>query len=77
MSEEMERLPMSEEGFEGVLKEIVESYAEPIYTDDGDTNANVKSVNTFYDNGLLTRNKGLVVRLNDGSEFQITIVKSR
>ena len=36
-----------------------------------------KSVNTFENEGILTHNKGLVVRLNNGSEFQITIVKSR
>lgn len=26
--------------------------------------------------GMLTRNNGLVVRLLDGSEFQVTVVKS-
>lgn len=38
---------------------------------------NVKSVSTFDEAGVLTRNKGLVVRMGDGSEFQITIVQSR
>lgn len=33
-------------------------------------------VNTFEDEGLLTRNKGLVVHLSNGDEFQITVVKS-
>jgi hypothetical protein len=32
---------------------------------------------TFEEAGLLTRNKGLVLRTPDGDEFQITIVKSR
>jgi hypothetical protein len=27
--------------------------------------------------GVLTRNAGVVVRLRDGSEFQITVVRSR
>ncbi len=27
--------------------------------------------------GMLTRNAGLVVRMDDGSEYQITIVRSR
>ena len=31
---------------------------------------------TYEDAGVMTYNKGLVVTLPDGSEFQITIVKS-
>ncbi len=34
-------------------------------------------VRSFEEVGVLTRNAGLVVRLPDGSEFQITIVRSR
>lgn len=34
-------------------------------------------VSSFEEAGILTRNAGLVVRLPDGSEFQITIVRSR
>lgn len=37
----------------------------------------VRSVMTYEEAGMLTRNHGLVVRLSDGSEFQITIVQSR
>lgn len=37
----------------------------------------IDSVYTFEDAGLLTRNKGLVIKTDDGSAFQITIVKSR
>jgi hypothetical protein len=36
-------------------------------------NARVK---TFEDAGLLTRDRGIVLSLEDGSEFQITIVQS-
>ncbi|MHB1041300.1 MAG: hypothetical protein ACYC0Q_00450 [Eubacteriales bacterium] len=32
---------------------------------------------TFGEAGVLTTNEGLVVRLADGKEFQITIVQSR
>jgi hypothetical protein len=32
---------------------------------------------SFESVGMMTRNEGLVVRMKDGSEFQITIVKSR
>lgn len=34
-------------------------------------------VRSFEEAGVLTRDAGLVVRLPDGSEFQITIVRSR
>jgi hypothetical protein len=37
----------------------------------------VRDVLTYEEAGMLTRNNGLVVRISDGSEFQITIVKSR
>jgi hypothetical protein len=36
-------------------------------------NAQVK---TFEDAGLLTRDRGIVLTLEDGSEFQVTIVQS-
>ena len=37
----------------------------------------ITTVATFEDAALLTGNAGLVIRTADGSEFQITIVKSR
>ena len=37
----------------------------------------VRSVMTYDEAGMLTRNNGLVVRTRDGSEFQITVVQSR
>jgi len=35
------------------------------------------SVDSFESAGLLTRNDGIVIGLNDGSEFQVTVVKSK
>lgn len=35
------------------------------------------STSTFENAGVLTGDAGLVVRLGDGSEFQITVVQSR
>lgn len=35
------------------------------------------STRSFSDAGVLTTNSGLVVRLTNGQEFQITIVQSR
>lgn len=34
-------------------------------------------VSTYDDDGILTYDKGLVIRLPDGSEYQLTIVRSR
>jgi len=34
-------------------------------------------VQTFTEAGLLTRDEGLVVKLLDGNEFQITVVQSK
>ena len=34
-------------------------------------------VRTFEDAGVLTYNRGVVIRLPDGSEFQVTIIQSR
>jgi hypothetical protein len=37
----------------------------------------IRSILTFDEAGMLTNDKGLVVRTSDGSEFQITIIQSR
>ena len=37
----------------------------------------VARVYSFEDVGVLTRNRGIVVKMDDGSEYQLTIVKSR
>ena len=37
----------------------------------------IDSIRTFEDAGILTTNKGLVIRMKDRSEFQMTIVKSK
>jgi hypothetical protein len=37
----------------------------------------VESISTFEDRGVLTRDRGVVVRMGDGTEFQVTIVQSR
>jgi hypothetical protein len=37
----------------------------------------VQRVSTFNDEMMLTSNVGVVVRLDDGSEFQVTVVQSR
>jgi hypothetical protein len=62
--------PMTEREFQAWL---LEKIAEAVTEDEiGDYNSAV----TFEDAGLMTRNAGLVVRLEDGSEFQLSIVQS-
>ena len=57
--------------FERRLQCILEHVDE----DEDDTIGGCR-VTTFTDAGLLTRDRGLVVTLADGSEFQLTIVRS-
>ena len=65
---------MNEKGFESRLAEILndEGDVKEILDPDG-----VRKVATFADAGVLTMNAGLVVTMDDGAEFQITIVRSR
>lgn len=37
----------------------------------------LKEITTYEQAGILTRNAGLVVRMWDGSEFQVTVIRSR
>lgn len=37
----------------------------------------IRGVTTFEEQGVLTTDKGLIIRFQDGSEFQVTIVRSR
>ena len=65
---------MHEERFEALLATMLEEHAD---LDENDDDVVVAEVVTFRDAGVLTRNAGLVVRLDDGTEFQITIVRSK
>src|SRR5262245_24801951 len=61
----LEDMPESEEEVEGwVAGAITEIEPEA-------------DVRTFAEAGVLTRNRGLVLRMPNGAEFQITIVRSR
>lgn len=57
---------MDETEFESHLQNILNELGEDV---------GMTRVQTFDDVGLMTRNRGLVVTLDDGSEFQITIVQ--
>lgn len=62
---------MTDQDMQSVLQEAVEFYVghDPHNPD--------ISITSFADAGVLTRNAGLVLRLDDGSEFQVTVVQSR
>lgn len=66
---ESELEDMDEEEFETFLADAISDYAEE--NDPPRTRSR-----TFGEAGVLTNNKGLVVRIGD-AEFQITIVRSR
>lgn len=53
------------------LIEMLEHGANP-----DDTDMGAIECRTFDEAGLMTRNEGVVIRLADGSEFQLTIVQS-
>lgn len=57
---------LSEKEFETKLGRLLERVLDPIGG----------QVSTFEDRGVLTLNRGLVVRLPSGQEFHLTIVES-
>lgn len=56
---------MTEQEFEKWLKEAIF-----LMNEEGQE---VKRIQTFEEAGLLTRDSGLVIRTDDGKEFQLTI----
>lgn len=71
-------IPMNtEEEFQDWLRDAIEAAAEEDEDMKGD---NRVSITTYDDCGMLTRNKGLVVRIggySKGAEWQLTIVQSK
>ncbi len=67
---------MNEGKFQDALRETLEfqELGEP--DESGNGGVRIEGVTTFGDGGILTNNKGLTVSLSNGSEFQITIVRS-
>ena len=72
MYERDEENEFDEETVQNGLVALIRSEADPEDLLWGDA-----QVETFEEAGVMTYNKGLVVRLPDGSEFQVTIVQSR
>jgi len=49
----------------------------PDLLDAEDQPVTIKRLRTYRDVGLLTNNKGIVVTMSDGSEFQVQVVQSK
>ena len=64
----------STKGLESVLSHILESVAFGSEADAEELEG--ATVNTFNNSGLLTREAGIVIKLANGAEFQLTIVQS-
>ncbi len=58
------------------LSQVMDGIDDEMVDEDGN-GVRVTDVETFEEAALLTRDIGLVIRTSDGSEFQVTIVKSR
>jgi hypothetical protein len=64
---------MTEREFAEMIAEAVEAHQKEW----GDLAGQVSASSSFSDRGLLTCDEGVVIRLEDGSEFQVTVVQSR
>jgi hypothetical protein len=64
---------MNEQEFEELLKALLEGEPVQFQAPDVEPEYAVDSVSTLEELGLSTSNRGLVVRVGDGSEYQITI----
>ena len=64
---------VTEDTMQDGLRELIETAEE----DSFGIGWEEAEVRTFAEEGVLTYNKGLVISLPDGTEFQLTIVQSR
>lgn len=65
----------AEAGFQTVLRRLIELTAEWATVSDEFDELLDARVSTFAEEGVLTHNAGLTVRLADGSVFQLTVVQ--
>ena len=72
-STEQKVIPTDEDIQHLLLAILEDSDVQEIFTELEE----VKRVETFERASLLTRDKGVVLRLNGGAEFQITVVQSK
>ena len=65
---------MTEQGFAACLAAILNGECDVNESFDPD---GVRRAVPFDEAGVLTRNAGLIVQMDDGSEYQLTVVRSR
>ena len=65
---------MTEKGFEACLMGVLNGECELNESFDPE---GIEGVATFGDAGILTNNRGLVVTMDNGDEYQLTIVRPR
>lgn len=71
---------MDEKRFEELLLSIVTGAMHDdshVVVNYADGEPLIDTVHTFFAAGVLSNNAGLVIRLENGDEFQVTIVQSR
>ena len=64
---------MNEKTIEDALNLLISGELDLVGTALGE----VSNIKTYAEAGILTRDSGLVLRMEDGSEFQITIKQSK
>ena len=57
--------------------EMEEIISESLWETDEYHETGIEDISTYEDVGMLTNNAGLVIKLDDGSEYHITIVQSK
>lgn len=58
-----------------IMENVLAALQESQY--DGENELDIYQVNSFEECGVLSNEKGLVIKMNDGSEYQLFIVQSR
>ena len=68
---------MNEVEFREVLEDFLNDVTDQDTAEEHNFNIGVMRVSSYENGGMLTRNEGLIVRLDGGDEFQVTIVQSK
>ncbi len=66
---------MNEQQFQVELKDTLEML--DTFAEIEEETITIDNISTFEEDGILTTNTGIVVKLSDKSEFQVTILRSK
>ena len=58
-------------------QEVEDTLIEMLYDSDPESFPSISGWDSFEGKGIMTYNKGIVLTMEDGSEFQLSIVKSK